>query len=62
MPSILEMQGAISQGAASGGVPRRRATTRLPADHPAQCELDLAMSDRSIEHDKLRDAVTESEG
>ena len=62
MPSILEMQEAISQVATSCGAPRRRATTRLPADHPAQCELDLAMSDRSIEHDKLRDAVTESEG
>ncbi len=45
------MQEAISQAATSCGAPMRRATTRLSAEHPAQCELDLALSERSLEHD-----------
>ncbi len=47
MPNIFEVQTAICGG------PPKRASTRLPLDHPANVELEIALGERSLEHDGL---------
>ena len=53
MPNILEMQTAIAQVAAACGGPPKRTSTRLPLDHPANVELGMPLSERSLDYDGL---------
>ena len=52
LPNIFEIQ-AIASAAARCGKPRRQVTSRLPSDHPAMIELEMALQTRSMERDQL---------
>ena len=53
VPTIYEMQGAIAEAASRCGKKKGRFSARLPNIHPAQMDLEEAISLRSIESDYL---------
>ena len=50
VPTFYEMQGAIAEAALRCGKQRGRHRAKLPKDHPAQKDLEEAISLRSVEH------------